>query len=109
MLLQVEQRCSLALTSRMASARPRASASSVRRMWKASRCALLLPTPGSFFSSSIRRVIGSAKRGMEELRLEHSAQAAQHSTQAGLHRLVNFLHGAVDCSSYQVLQHLDVA
>jgi hypothetical protein len=29
-------------------------------MWKANRWALLLPTPGSFFNSSINRVIGSA-------------------------------------------------
>jgi hypothetical protein len=29
-------------------------------MWKAKRWAVLLPTPGSFFSSSISRAMGSA-------------------------------------------------
>src|ERR1700675_2269706 len=62
MLLQMEHNRSLAFTSRTAEARDSASSSLDRRMWNARRCALLLPIPGSFLSSSIRRVIGSAKR-----------------------------------------------
>src|SRR6266436_7042328 len=60
MLLQTEQRRRLALTSRTAVASKSASSSLERRMWKARRCALLLPIPGSFFNSSMSRVIGSA-------------------------------------------------
>jgi hypothetical protein len=56
-----------AFTSRTAAARASASSSLERRMWKARRWALLAPTPGSFFSSSIRRDIGSANFDMERL------------------------------------------
>jgi hypothetical protein len=38
-------------------------------MWKAKRWALLVPTPGSFFSSSIKRAIGSAKRDIRNSRI----------------------------------------
>src|SRR2546430_12911698 len=67
MLLQTEHRRRLALTSRTAAASASASSSLARRMWKAKRCALLLPTPGSFFSSSIRRDIGSANFDIGDL------------------------------------------
>jgi hypothetical protein len=36
-------------------------------MWNASRCALLLPMPGSFFNESISRTIGSANLGIEKI------------------------------------------
>src|SRR5512143_2828170 len=62
MLLHTEQRRSASLIWRMAAASASASSSVERRMWKAKRWALLVPTPGSFFSSSIKRAIGSAKR-----------------------------------------------
>src|ERR1700739_2709927 len=64
MLLQTEQRRRVALTSRRAAARAAASSSLERRMWKARRWALFAPTPGSFFSSSIRRDMGSANLDM---------------------------------------------
>src|SRR5205807_7480997 len=67
MLLQIEHRRRLAFTSRTAAANASASSSLARRIWKASRCALLLPTPGSFFNSSISRVIGSANLDMREI------------------------------------------
>src|SRR5713101_6770216 len=67
MLLQMEHSRRLALTSRTAVARASASSSVARRMWKASRCAVLLPMPGSFFSSSISRAIGSANLDIEKL------------------------------------------
>src|SRR6185312_68999 len=60
MLLQIEHKWRLALTWRIASASNSASSSLERRMWKASRCAVLPPTPGSFFNSSMSRAIGSA-------------------------------------------------
>src|SRR5580700_7502595 len=65
MLLHTEQRRRLALTSRTATARASASSSLERRMWKARRWALFAPTPGSFFSSSIRRDMGSANLDMK--------------------------------------------
>jgi hypothetical protein len=43
------------LTSRIAAASAVASSSEARRMWKASRCAVRLPMPGSFDSSVTRR------------------------------------------------------
>src|SRR5579871_5291910 len=64
MLLHTEHRRRLALTSWMAEASALASSSLERRIWNASRCADLLPTPGSFLSSSMRRAMGSAKRDM---------------------------------------------
>src|SRR5690348_9559177 len=60
MLLQTEHSRSLAFTSRTAAAKASASSSLERKMWNASRCALLLPIPGSFFNSSMSRAIGSA-------------------------------------------------
>src|SRR6266498_840168 len=66
MLLQTEQRRRLAFTSRTAVASASASSSLERRMWKARRWALLAPTPGSFFSSSMRRDMGSANLDMGE-------------------------------------------
>src|SRR5215472_3936880 len=69
MLLHTEHRPRLALTSRTAAASASASSSLERRMWNARRWALLVPTPGSFLSSSIRRDMGSANLDMriEEL------------------------------------------
>src|SRR5215469_5566741 len=67
MLLQTEQRRNLALTSRTAAANASASWWLERRMWNASLCALLAPTPGSFLSSSIRRDMGSANLDMERI------------------------------------------
>src|SRR5260221_7356567 len=95
-----------------------ASSALERRIWNPSRCADLLPTPGSFFSSSMRRAIGSAKRdigGSGDLvigssgdlktackrvfrspdhpmaRSSDSWQPSQHAAHGGLHAVVNFL------------------
>src|SRR6185312_4986165 len=70
MLLQMEQRCRRALTSRTASASASASSELERRIWKASRCALLVPMPGSLRSSSISRAMGSANRDKAGLGLQ---------------------------------------
>jgi hypothetical protein len=59
-LLQMEHRHRLAFSPRTASASAAASSSVERRIWKAKRCALLAPTPGSFFNSSMSLAIGSA-------------------------------------------------
>ena len=47
-------------TSTIASARAEESSAGARRMWKARRCAVRLPTPGSFESSMISRWTGGA-------------------------------------------------
>ncbi len=59
-LKQTSQSPTFSFTSRIASARANASSSLARRMWKASRCAVRCPIPGSFESSAIRRLIGPA-------------------------------------------------
>src|SRR5438309_11992232 len=90
MLLQIEQRRRLALTSRTAMARASASSSLERRMWKARRCALFAPTPGSFFSSSIRRDMGSANLDMGSLQFQsecHSARSEEPMQFAGSERV----------------------
>src|SRR5262249_18590098 len=80
-----------------------------RRMWNAIRCALLPPIPGSFFSSSISRAIGSANLATIRPLESGKPYAAQHSTNGGLHGLVDFLARRVYSSSNQVLKHLDVS
>src|SRR6266498_4587322 len=128
MLLHTEHSRRLALTSLIAVARAAASSSLERRIWNASRCADLLPTPGSFLSSSIRRAIGSAKRDIESGDLEigssgenfrwpdhqmarspESWQPSQHAAHGGLHAIVYFLRRAVEGGGDQVLQHFNVA
>src|ERR1035441_1024547 len=110
MLLQTEHRRRLAFTSRMALARSLGYSSLERRMENAKRCALLPPTPGSFFNSSISRTMGSAN--LDTL-FPHShsrqAHAAEHAAQTGLHRVIHFTRGLVYRRRHQVLQHLDVA
>src|SRR6266571_450781 len=116
MLLQREHSRSLAFTSRTAAASPSASSSLERKMWNASRCALLLPTPGSFFNSSISRAMGSANFGnygscnfgIGRL-LGSQIQSAQHAADAGLHGLVHFARRLINCCYHQVLQHFHVS
>src|SRR3954462_10604288 len=104
MLLQMEQRWRLALTSRMASASSTASSSVERRMWNARRCALLLPMPGNFFSSSMRRTMGPANFDI----LDGHSHTAKHAAHAGLNCLVHLAGGFIHCGHDQVLQHLNV-
>src|SRR5258705_5475790 len=121
MLLQMEQGRRLALTSRTAVASASASPSLERKIWKARRCALLLPTPGSFFNSSMSRVIGSANLDIErfcncviwpktaagskgktsdqitplqntQLPKSSQTQSPQHTAHRGLHGLVHPSH-----------------
>src|SRR5271154_789395 len=116
MLLQTEQRRSLAFNSRTATARASASAAGERRMWKASRCALLAPIPGSLRSSSINCDIGSANRDkwflcFGSLTLDKSwrkVQSTQHTGEARLHRFVHAAAGVVDGGDDEVFEHLDV-
>src|SRR5882762_4026158 len=138
MLLQMEQSRRLALTSRTAVASASASPSLERKIWKARRCALLLPTPGSFFNSSMSRVIGSANLDIERFgncviwpktaagsngktsdqitQLQNTqfpnsskSQSAQHAAHGGLHGLVDLARRLVDRRRDQILQHFDVA
>src|SRR5712692_1467630 len=90
MLLQMEHSRRLALTSRTAAARASASWSLERRMWNASRCALLVPIPGSFFSSSISRAIGSA-----------NLDTGQLCNRVIENDCVTFLGNQVICQNYQ--------
>src|SRR5712692_9519275 len=91
----------------------RASASarwrSARRMWKASRWAVLGPTPGSRESSWIRSSTAWGNSG------KRSAHQAGRQPQAGGHRLhalgghlTRLLERLVEGSHHQVLQHLGV-
>ena len=64
MLLQISQRPSLSLTSRMACERKAASSRLARRTWKAMRWADFWPMPGRRLNSVIRRARGSAKSGI---------------------------------------------
>ena len=59
-LKQISQGRMSALTSRIASERALASSSVLRRMWKARRCAVRAPMPGSRPSSVMRRWTGGA-------------------------------------------------
>jgi hypothetical protein len=59
-LKQVWHRPMRSLTSLIARASARASSSLARSRWKASRCAVRPPTPGSFDSSVISRCTGGA-------------------------------------------------
>ena len=59
-LKQISQNPIFSLTSRIASANALASSGCARRMWKASRCAVRAPTPGSLPSSVTSRWIGGA-------------------------------------------------
>lgn len=59
-LKQTWQKPIFSLTSVIASASASASAGSRRRMWKASRCAVRGPIPGSLLSSVMRRWTGAA-------------------------------------------------
>src|SRR3954464_961711 len=114
MLLQTEQRRILSLTSRTASARAMASSSEERRMWKARRCADFPPMPGSFFSSSMRRAIGSANL---DIGFRHwfaqsesgDSHAAHHSADGGLHLVVYLAAGFVAGGDDEILPHLHVA
>src|SRR5215469_9845218 len=92
MLLHTEQRRNLALTSRTAAASASASCSLERRIWNASLCALLAPTPGSFLSSSIRRDMGSANldiRRIVRLRLTLFVRATTLELDCAYHRRRN--------------------
>src|SRR5690242_2287397 len=111
MLLQTEHSRKLALTSRTAAARASASSSLDRRMWKARRCALLLPMPGSFLSSSISLTIGSANLDMRLVRIlePRNAHTTEHSAHRGFQGFIYIPAGAVDRGRHQVLQHFDVA
>jgi hypothetical protein len=61
-LKQISQRLIFSFTSRIASASAAASSAEVRRMWKASRCAVRLPMPGSLPSSVTSRWRGGASK-----------------------------------------------
>src|SRR5919112_4015314 len=76
-LKQVSQNLTVSLTSLSVLARRSTSSASAARMWKASRCALFGPMPGSRPSSSMRSWTGPSYT--PPLRLEGQArQAAAH-------------------------------
>src|SRR3954468_17565016 len=85
-LKHTSQRPMRSLTSRIASARAKASSGEARRTWKASRWAGRPPTPGSLDSSVTRRWIGAAyTRGPLALLPARGAvgRAARQSRTAG--------------------------
>src|ERR1035437_405254 len=116
MLLQMEQRRSFSRSTRMASASDLASASLERSTWKARRCADLVPIPGSFFSSSMRRDIGSANRDIRRAtpvlfqagEVEASGESAHDAGDARLHGFVGASARLVDSGGDQVFEQFDV-
>src|SRR6476661_1721333 len=108
MLLQTEQRRSLAFSSRTASESASASAALERRMWKARRWALLAPMPGSLRSSSMRRAMGSANRDMRVVLETRQIEAAEHAGKSRLQALIGAASGFVECGGDEILEHLDV-
>src|ERR1700722_17910500 len=77
-LKQTSHRPTFSLTSLIASARPRASCSEARRIWKANRWAVRLPIPGSLESSVTSLWMGGAnefKRGLQTWETEPTERA----------------------------------
>src|ERR1700724_2818754 len=101
MLLQIAHKRSLAFTSRRAEARAAASFSLARRIGKASRCALLLPIPGSFLSSSISRVIGSADLDIGKP-IGSSGDRAIGHLKLKMHLSLNFGRTMVGCPDHPI-------
>src|SRR3954468_11354345 len=96
-------------TSRMASASAVASSVSARRMWKASRCAVRCPIPGSLPSSVMRRWTGGAyKPGSEPQAERAQVHAARQPAELRLLQLLGGAHGLVDGGEDHVLQQLRV-
>src|SRR5262249_18846787 len=95
----------------MDSASSSASSSVERRIWKARRCAVLPPMPGSFLSSSMSRAIGSANFdnwSSDSLRLyrsERQVHAAQHAAEGRLHGAIYFAGGLIHGGGGQNLEH----
>jgi hypothetical protein len=61
-LKQTSQNPTVSLTSRIASASGRASSGDMRRIWKASRCAVRWPMPGRRASSVMSRLTGGENK-----------------------------------------------
>src|SRR3954447_21473492 len=109
-LPQMVQNRTLSLTSVRADTRRRTSTGSAARRWKAIRCALLGPTPGSRPSSSMRSWTAPSYMRSEA----RQAQAAEITETAG--DRAHLLLGQVGCcprrvahsSDDEVLQRLDV-
>src|SRR3954468_2742813 len=99
------------LTSRMASASASASSGLALRMWKASRCAVRRPIPGSRASWTIRfSTDGEYTRG-QILSEAGDAQAARAAELAHHPLLLELLRGrqrTVERRDQQVLEHLRV-
>src|SRR4051795_8240024 len=97
------------LTSRIASARASASRESERRMWKASRCAVRCPIPGSLPSSVIRRWTGGAyKPGSEPQAERAQVHAARQPAELRLLELLGGAQTLVDRGEHHVLEQLGV-
>src|SRR6187200_1225582 len=91
-------------TSRMASASAKASSFGTRRMWKARRCAVRVPTPGRRESCAIRlstRGENTAPLCLEP-RQAQSLEAAHGAAQLGLHEVLGVLERLVHAREHQV-------
>src|SRR6185312_9601893 len=117
-LKQTSQSRMRSLTSRIASARARASSGSVRRMWKASRWAVRCPIPGSLPSSVIRRwtegaykrVSGPSRDGplLEAQPERPEIHAAGEPAELGLLELLRGTQALVHRGEHHVLEELGV-
>src|SRR4051812_7216064 len=108
-LKQISHTPTRSLTSRIASASASASSGSARRTWKARRCAVRCPMPGSLPSSVIRRWTGGACKRLEARQPERAqVHPAGHAAELGLLELLRRAQALVDRGEHHVLQQLGV-
>src|SRR3954464_12733989 len=121
-LPQIEQKRTLSLTSTSTCASRRTSTGSLASRWKAMRCALLGPTPGSRPSSSIRSwtapsytvvplcslAVVSRRVRSETWQPGPPAEAPREGTHGAGGQLVGRMLGVPDGGDDEVLQRLEV-
>src|SRR4051794_19762308 len=105
-LPQIVQNRTLSLTSVRAETRRRTSTGSAASRWKAMRCALFGPTPGSRPSSSMRS--WTAPSYISEARQAHAAEATGERAHLLLRQIARSPGGVTHRGNHEVLKRLDV-
>src|SRR5512140_290638 len=103
-LKQRPHRCTFCFTSEMAAARSRAYSSGARRMWKARRCAVFSPMPGSLASCATNRFRASGLISGEARDLH----AAGDLRELLLGVLVRLGQRGVHGGGHEVLEHGEI-
>src|SRR5687767_9826210 len=106
-LPQIRQKRTLSFTSVSAVTRRRTSAGSAASRWKAIRCALLGPTPGSRPSSSMRSWTAPSYIELHAREAEAAQSAGERTHRAGL-ELLRLARSVADGRDDEVLEALDV-